>query len=66
MMYDSNNNLPTGGIAPEKLVGKDIHTVTQIMDTLNIKYRVVRERGLITADYDPERYTLQVDEELVS
>lgn len=50
-------------IAPEKLIGKHVNVVVERMRVMNLPYRVVRERGLITADYDPQRYTLMIDED---
>ena len=50
-------------ITPEKLKGRHYSDVVERMQILNMTYRVVRQRGLITADYDPQRYTLEIDEE---
>ena len=62
METENKPQTPPGGISPEKLLGCDIHSVVDRMRVLNLKHRVVRKNGLITADYDPMRYTLMVDE----
>ena len=47
---------------PEKLLGKDFFLVKPKLDDLNIKYRVVRKNGLITADFVSDRMTIEIDE----
>lgn len=47
----------------ELLKGKDVFSVTERMKAFNIKYRIARENGLLTADHVPDRYTLIIDED---
>lgn len=46
----------------KKMIGKDIDFVKPKLQTMNItNIRIVNQNGLVTADYDPSRYTIEVD-----
>lgn len=49
-------------IDPKKLIDRDVGVVEERMQHHELKYRIVRENGLITVDYDAERYTLIINE----
>ena len=55
--------VPQGGINPSKLIGKPIFSVTERMDILGLEYRVIQQNGLITADHNPRRYSLMINED---
>lgn len=47
-------------ITPSKLIGKDVDAVVDRMKSMNLSYRVVTLNGLITADFQPDRYNLLI------
>lgn len=47
----------------KKLVGKDIGIVTEKLKDMQAEFRVYRKNGLITADYHPERLSIESDDD---
>ena len=44
-------------------IGKHIDIVMPTVKDLGVRYRMIRANGLITADYDPSRWNIQVAED---
>lgn len=54
-------------IEPTKLIGTNIYFVKEKMELHGFEYRIVNQYGLITADFNPQRYTIVInpDSEIV-
>jgi len=52
-------------LKPEMLLGKDVTLVVDKLKELKLEYRTVRKDGLITADFRPDRLTIEYDENLI-
>ena len=44
-------------------IGKHINLVAPTLDNMQINYRIVRNHGLITSDYDPTRWDIFVEDD---
>ena len=46
-----------------KAIGKPADLVTDVLVRYNLAFRVARENGLLTAEVEPNRWTLIIDEQ---
>jgi hypothetical protein len=56
-------------IKPEQLIGKKLKIAMGVLDMFGMKYRITRIDGdylIVTRDYDPGRFNLQVDDGIVT